>query len=182
MSKSKRTKFNSDGWAFATAYHGFALLKPLSNSLGATRDHESGVSQQSLARYECADWPFGLMPCGIAKANHRIRPSGLLLHPDTKTGFARHENSLNEQPWIDLRDTRNLFSRKERIERMEAGESSFHVCRRRRLFVSRHGGRPKGRTRRGAAGGGARLQARRRFDADQSQNAIAAMEGFRGRA
>ncbi len=40
---------------------------------------------------ECADWPFGLMPCGIAKANHRIRPSGLLLHPDTKAGFARHE-------------------------------------------------------------------------------------------
>ena len=33
------------------------------------------------------------MPYGIAKANHRIRPSGLLLHPDTKTGFARHENA-----------------------------------------------------------------------------------------
>jgi len=52
--------------------------------------------------------------------------------PDTKTGFARHENSLNGQPGIDLRDTRNLFSRKERIERMEAGESSFLVAARKR--------------------------------------------------
>ena len=51
-----------------------------------------------------------------------------------------------------------------------------------RLFVSRHGGRPIGRTRRGATGGGACLQARRRFDADESRNAIAAMLGFRGRA
>ncbi len=33
------------------------------------------------------------MPYGIAKANHRIRPAGLLLHPDTKAGFARHENA-----------------------------------------------------------------------------------------
>ena len=49
-------------------------------------------------------------------------------------------------------------------------------------FVSRHGGGPNGRTRRGAAGGGARLRARRRFDADESRNAIAAMEDFRGRA
>ena len=48
--------------------------------------------------------------------------------------------------------------------------------------MSRHGGRPIGRTRRGATGGGACLQARRRFDADESRNAIAAMVGFRGRA
>ena len=49
-----------------------------------TRDHESVVSQQSLTRLECADSPFGLMLCGIAKANQRIRPPGLLRHPDTK--------------------------------------------------------------------------------------------------
>ena len=42
------------------------------------------MAQQSLTRLECADSPFGLMPCGIAEANLRIRPPGLLRHPDTK--------------------------------------------------------------------------------------------------
>jgi len=52
--------------------------------MALTRDHESGVAQQSLTRLECADSPFGLMPCGIAEANLRIRPPGSLRHPDTK--------------------------------------------------------------------------------------------------
>ena len=60
--------------ALALAHACFAL----------TRDHESVVAQQSLTRLECADSPFGLMPCGIAEANQRIRPSGLSRHPDTK--------------------------------------------------------------------------------------------------
>jgi hypothetical protein len=67
--------------------------------MALTRDHESGVAQQSLTRLECADSPFGLMPFGIAEANLRIRPPGSLRHPDTKgrsasCDFASQSSSL----------------------------------------------------------------------------------------
>ena len=56
--KSTLIEVNSDGWVYTNVFHGFALLKPLSNSFGAARDHESGVSQQSLARLNA---PIGLL-------------------------------------------------------------------------------------------------------------------------
>jgi hypothetical protein len=63
-----------------------------------TRDHENGLAQQSLTRLECADSPFGLMPDGIAKANQRIRPPGLLRHPDTKG--RRHATRKDTKSWL----------------------------------------------------------------------------------
>ena len=66
------------------------------------RDHENGVSQQSLTRFECADSPFGLMPYGIANANLRILPSGCCATPtrNAPSGYTKlHERFARDSSY-----------------------------------------------------------------------------------
>ena len=78
------------------AQNWMALRASISHSFMAlTRDHENGVSQQSLTRFECADSPFGLMPYGIANANLRILPSGCCATPtrNAPSGYTKSHDS-----------------------------------------------------------------------------------------
>ena len=138
------------------------------DGVALTRDHENGMAQQSLTRFECADSPFGLMPYGIAKANLRIRPSGLLRHPDTKSAFALHEITQTLRTYLDRPCCRSSTTLKPKalslislsaslsLNRTREGneQPTFRIfsCSAKALFVSDDATRPEGLLRRDGMG------------------------------
>ena len=96
--------------------------------MALTRDHENGVSQQSLTRFECADSPFGLMPYGIANANLRILPSGCCATP-TRNAPSGYTKSHESFAWYlyNLCRAMGLWSKHTKLHESFAGDSSYSL-------------------------------------------------------